>query len=73
MRDAQLQWLEPHGVSPENDEWYTPEWLFEALGVQFDLDPCSPGAPPSRVPAREDWRKFVASGDHGAVGKGCGE
>ena len=28
----------------ENAEWYTPPWLFEELGVQFDLDPCSPGA-----------------------------
>lgn len=39
------------GISNENDEWYTPPWMFEALGVQFDLDPCSPGAPPSNVPA----------------------
>lgn len=39
------------GVSNENDEWYTPSWLFKALGVQFDLDPCSPGQPPSTVPA----------------------
>lgn len=38
--------------SPESDEWYTPAWLFEALGVAFDLDPCSPGVPPSSVPAK---------------------
>lgn len=23
-------------------DWYTPKWLFDALGVTFDLDPCSP-------------------------------
>lgn len=23
-------------------EWYTPAWVFEALAVQFDLDPCHP-------------------------------
>lgn len=24
-------------------EWYTPPLVFEALGIRFDLDPCSPG------------------------------
>ena len=24
-------------------EWYTPRHIFDAIGVQFDLDPCSPG------------------------------
>ena len=23
-------------------DWYTPPHIFEALGIQFDLDPCSP-------------------------------
>lgn len=23
-------------------EWYTPAWVFEALGLSFDLDPCHP-------------------------------
>lgn len=45
------------GVSQENDEWYTPSWLFRSLGVQFDLDPCSPGVPPSSVPARRHLTK----------------
>jgi hypothetical protein len=26
----------------ESDEWYTPSSIFEALKVEFDLDPCSP-------------------------------
>lgn len=55
--DNQLQWLEPHGISNENDEWYTPSWLFDALGVEFDLDPCSPGVPPSSVPAKRHLTK----------------
>jgi len=31
--------------SPKNKtkEWYTPRYIFESLGVSFDLDPCSPG------------------------------
>ena len=28
----------------ETKEWYTPRCIFDALGVVFDLDPCSPGA-----------------------------
>lgn len=28
-------------------EWYTPAWLFAALGLRFDLDPC---APPGGLP-----------------------
>ena len=27
----------------ESKEWYTPRHIFEAMGVEFDLDPCSPG------------------------------
>lgn len=50
--NTQTQWLEPHGSSNENDEWYTPAWLFDAIGIEFDLDPCSPGRPPSSVPAK---------------------
>lgn len=45
------------GVSNENDEWYTPSWMFRALRVEFDLDPCSPGAPPSSVPATHHLTK----------------
>lgn len=35
------------------DEWYTPEYIFDALGCRFDLDVAAPenGAP--LVPARE--------------------
>lgn len=28
----------------ESKEWYTPKYIFDALGLEFDLDPCSPGA-----------------------------
>lgn len=50
--------FESAGISNESDEWYTPSWLFAALGgVMFDLDPCSPGSPPSSVPAQCHLRK----------------
>lgn len=30
-----------HETNGQTDEWYTPAWIFEALGVKFDLDPCA--------------------------------
>jgi hypothetical protein len=37
------------GGSPE---WYTPPYIFAALGLQFDLDPCAPALPAaSWIPA----------------------
>lgn len=38
-------------------EWYTPKWLFDKLGVEFDLDPCAPMDKISHVPAAKMWNK----------------
>ena len=42
----------------ENDEWYTPSFIFNALNMQYDLDPCSPGenhwVPATKVFTKED-------------------
>jgi hypothetical protein len=40
----------------QSDDWYTPPEIFEALGLTFDLDPCSPG-PGHWVPARDIYTK----------------
>jgi hypothetical protein len=40
----------------QSDEWYTPPDIFSALGLEFDLDPCSPGAD-HWVPARAIYTK----------------
>jgi hypothetical protein len=32
-------------------EWYTPAWVFDRLGLMFDLDPCSPVDFETPVPA----------------------
>jgi DNA N-6-adenine-methyltransferase (Dam) len=37
-------------------EWFTPPEIFDALGLTFDLDPCSPG-PGHWVPARKIYTK----------------
>lgn len=41
----------------QSDDWYTPPAIFDALGIQFDLDPCSPGIG-HWVPAREQYTKI---------------
>lgn len=40
-----------------SDEWYTPPAIFDALGLTFDLDPCSPGQH-HWVPARKVYTVF---------------
>lgn len=56
--DHELTWAQIHrqghkirlGTSDRPDDFYTPAWLFDRLGVTFDLDPCA--APGAHVPAR---------------------
>ena len=39
----------------KSDEWFTPPSIFTSIGLTFDLDPCSPGADRSYVPARHHY------------------
>jgi hypothetical protein len=57
IQTDQFAFVGGEGIEDESDEWYTPAWVFRALGVEFDLDPCSPGAPPSSVPAKRHITK----------------
>jgi hypothetical protein len=41
-----------HERRGESDEWYTPRYVFDALGVTFDLDVACPPEGPRHVPAR---------------------
>lgn len=60
------------GIDPEHgDDWYTPRWLFDQLGITFDVDVCAPVDPAHRTcPARahytiaddglaQEWRGLV--------------
>jgi hypothetical protein len=38
-------------------EWYTPRYIFDAMGCDFDLDPASPGRDVPWVPARRHYTK----------------
>lgn len=57
-----------YGGHNESDEWYTPRYVFDALGVEFDLDPAAPASGPRYVPAlnffhenalAKEWFGFV--------------
>lgn len=39
-------------------EWYTPAWIFEALAIDFDLDPSSPHDMETVVPAKTKYTVF---------------
>lgn len=52
----------------ETDEWYTPAYIFEAMGERFDLDVAAPPCGPLHVPCdaflcrdslTTEWRGFV--------------
>lgn len=36
-------------------DWYTPSWVFERLGIEFDLDPCQPEIPIPWIPAKKTY------------------
>ena len=44
-----------HEEGSRTDEWYTPRWVFESLGVRFDLDPCSNVGAPARDFCDVSW------------------
>lgn len=59
------EWEPNTGAS---DEWYTPAYIFEALGCVFDLDVAAPVVGPRHVPCltylsarslESDWQGFV--------------
>lgn len=42
-------------VANKSVDWYTPPWVFEALGLEFDLDPCQPEAKIPWIPAKRHY------------------
>jgi hypothetical protein len=46
----------PAGGKAKTVEWYTPPEVFTALGLEFDLDPCSPPLPAADwIPAKRRY------------------
>jgi hypothetical protein len=48
------------GVVPTADDCYTPKWVFDAMGLRFDLDAAAPHGGPLYVPA-DRW--YTAADD----------
>lgn len=48
-------------VDNKTIEWYTPPWIFEELGIEFDLDPCTKEGGIPWIPAKNHYHK----GDNG--------
>jgi len=44
----------------DSDAWYTPAWVFEGMGIEFDIDVASPAEPPPWIPAK---RAFTVADD----------
>lgn len=36
----------------DSDDWYTPAWIFDGLGIEFDMDVAAPDGGAPNVPAR---------------------
>ena len=50
-------------------EWYTPKWIFDDMGITFDMDPCSPLNHETFVPAE----KKLTIHDNGLTSKWIGK
>ena len=44
----------------DSDDWYTPAWIFEGLGVRFDLDVAAPDRGAPNVTA---WKHYTVADD----------
>lgn len=54
------------GQPGQTDEWYTPAYVFAALGCAFDLDAAAPAAGPRHVPAKH----WISAGSLGVPWEG---
>jgi len=41
--------------NPKNDEFYTPEFIFNALGLTYDIDVCAPAGGVPWIPAHNHY------------------
>ena len=56
-----MSWDHPHAPNEgKSSEWWTPPHIFDALNIDFDLDPCAPSLPAaSWIPA---LKRFSSNG-----------
>lgn len=61
--------MSEHGnIIDKSDDWYTPAYVFDALGCRFHLDPAAPVDGPRHVPAdRWFWERGLEQDRRGFV------
>ena len=45
-------------LATTSDDYYTPKWVFDALGLQFDIDVASPVGGISWIPAKRYFTQY---------------
>ena len=45
-------------LATTSDDYYTPKWVFDALGLQFDIDVASPVGGISWIPAKQYFTQY---------------
>lgn len=55
MKKEQQKGFTHDNVNNKSVDWYTPPWIFERLGLEFDLDPCSPVGGVPWIPAKKHY------------------
>ncbi len=46
--------MAPYEVAGQSDDWFTPRYIFDALGERFDVDVAAPSEGPAHVPC-DSW------------------
>jgi hypothetical protein len=54
--------MSAHEKPSEHVDWLTPAWIFDALDVQFDVDPAASASPHSTVPMSYQGVRHIGSG-----------
>ncbi|KXS55591.1 MAG: bacteriophage DNA methylase [Marinobacter sp. T13-3] len=58
LADPAFREARPPAGGHKSVEWYTPKWIFDELGITFDLDPSSPHDYETFVPCDERYTVF---------------
>jgi hypothetical protein len=56
-----------HERRGESDEWYTPKYIFDALGLVFDIDVACPPEGPRYTPARSYFSENAIQKEWGGL------
>jgi phage N-6-adenine-methyltransferase len=42
-------------IEGNTDEWWTPKYIFDVIGIEFDLDPCMPEEKIDYIPCKKSY------------------